>query len=173
MLNYLVNALIPITILVIILIGIIEKKDVFKLFIDGCLNGLKVVYNIFPYIFAITIAIGLLRSSGALELLIKPIDPLLVRFGIPSDVIPLCILKPLSGGASMSAVIDIFKEVGPDSKSGKIASILMAATETTFYTITILYGAAKIKKLRGTLIAGLIADVVAVIVTIIIVNLYM
>ncbi len=173
MFNYIINSLIPITIFVILLIGVIEKKDVFKLFVEGCLSGLKVIYNIFPYIFGITIAIGLLRSTGALELIIKPLDPILVRLGIPSDIIPLCILKPLSGGASMSAVIDIFKEVGPDSKSGKIASILMAATETTLYTITILYGAVKVKKLRGTLIAGLIADLFAIIATIIIVNLYM
>ncbi len=171
MLNYFIVASVPIAILIIVFIGIFEKKDVFKLFIEGCLDGLKVVYNIFPYIFAITIAIGLLRNTGALELILKPISPLLSSLGIPSNVVPLFLLRPLSGGASMSAVIDIFKESGPDSISGKIASIIMGATETTLYCITILFGAAKIKRLRGTLIAGLIADFVAIVTTILIINL--
>ena len=95
-----------------------------------------------------------------------PIKPLLQYLNIPSEIIPLCILRPLSGGASMSAVMDIFKEVGPDSKAGKMASIIMSANETTLYTITVFLGAVKIKKVRGILIAGLIADFVATVISI-------
>lgn len=170
MLNYLVMCIVPIMILAIIVIGLKEKLDIFKLFIEGALEGLKVVYKIFPYILAITIAIGLLKSTGALDILLKPIQPLLTKFGIPNNVVPLCLLRPMSGGASMSVVMDIFKESGPDSISGKMASIIMGATETTLYTITILFGAVGIKKLRGVLIAGLIADAAAIIASIIIVH---
>lgn len=170
MLNYLVMCIVPIMILAIIVIGLKEKLDIFKLFIEGALEGLKVVYKIFPYILAITIAIGLLKSTGALEILLKPIQPLLTKFGIPNNVVPLCLLRPMSGGASMSVVMDIFKESGPDSISGKMASIIMGATETTLYTITILFGAVGIKKLRGVLIAGLIADAAAIIASIVIVH---
>lgn len=162
--------IVPIMILAIIVIGLKEKLDIFKLFIEGALEGLKVVYKIFPYILAITIAIGLLKSTGALEILLKPIQPLLTKFGIPNNVVPLCLLRPMSGGASMSVVMDIFKESGPDSISGKMASIIMGATETTLYTITILFGAVGIKKLRGVLIAGLIADAAAIIASIVIVH---
>lgn len=173
MLNYIIMSIVPLLILLVILIGIKEKKDIFKLFIEGVLDGLKVIYNIFPYILAITISIGLLKSSGALDILIYPIKPILTKLNIPSDIIPLCIMRPLSGGASMSVVMDIFNTSGPDSISGKMASIIMGATETTLYTITILFGAVKIKKLRGVLIAGLIADFVAIMSAIILVNMKM
>lgn len=173
MLNYIITSIVPVLILLIILIGIKEKKDIFKLFVEGVLDGLKVIYNIFPYILAITISIGLLKSTGALDILIYPIKPLLSKLNIPSDIIPLCIMRPLSGGASMSVVMDIFNENGPDSTSGKMASIIMGATETTLYTITILFGAVKIKKIRGVLIAGLIADFVAIMSAIILVNVKM
>ncbi len=173
MLNYITMCVVPIMVLLIIVIGIKEKKDVFGLFIDGVKNGLKLIYNIFPYILSILIAIEILRNSGAMNFLITPIVPFLSKLGVPAEIIPLCILRPLSGGASMSLVIDIFKTYGVDSISGKIASIIMGGTETTIYCITILFGAVKIKKLRGVLIAGLIADFVAISLAIIIVNFFM
>ena len=171
MLNYIIMCIVPLMILFIIVIATKEKKDIFKLFIEGALDGLKVVYNIFPYILSITIAIGLLKSTGALDVILYPFKPILVKFGIPEDIIPLCIMRPLSGGASMSVVMEIFKTSGVDSISGKMASVIMGATETTLYTITILFGAVKIKRSRGVLIAGLIADFIAILTAIIFVNL--
>lgn len=171
MLNYIIMCIVPLMILFIIVIAVKEKKDIFKLFIEGALDGLKVVYNIFPYILAITISIGLLKSTGALDVILYPFKPILVKFGIPEDIIPLCIMRPLSGGASMSVVMEIFKTSGVDSISGKMASVIMGATETTLYTITILFGAVKIKRIRGVLIAGLIADFIAILTAIIFVNL--
>lgn len=169
--RYVIMSILPVMILLILISGIKEKKDVFKLFVEGVKDGLKMVYNIFPFILAITVAIGLLKSTGALNILLTPLRPLLIKFGIPDNIIPLCIMRPLSGGASMSVVLDIFKESGPDSISGKMASVIMGATETTIYCITILLGAVKIKKMRGILIAGLIADSVAIITAIILVNI--
>ena len=169
--NFIINCIIPLFILFIVLIGLKEKLDIFKLFVEGCLEGLKTVYKIFPFILAITILVGLLKSTNALNLLLIPLRPILTRFGIPDDIIPLMIMRPLSGGASMSVIMDIFKTVGPDSISGKMASIIMGATETTLYTITILFGAIGIKKIRGVLIAGLIADAAAIITAIILVNI--
>ena len=171
MLNYIIGWIIPTLILSILIIGLKEKKDIFKLFTEGVLDGLKTVYNIFPYIMAITIAIGLLKSSGALDILLKPLKPILLKCGIPENIVPLFILRPLSGAASMSVVMEVLKTDGPDSISGKLASVIMGATETTLYTITILFGAVKIKKIRGVLIAGLVADFIAITVAIIIVNL--
>lgn len=169
--DFIIVCIVPLFILIIIFMGLKEKQDIFKLFVEGCLEGLKTVYKIFPFILAITIAIGLLKSTGALNLLLIPLKPILVKFGIPDDIVPLCLMRPLSGGASMSVVMDIFKNSGPDSISGKIASIIMGATETTLYTITILFGAVGLKKIRGVLIAGLIADTVAIITAIVLVNI--
>ena len=169
--NFVIDMIIPMFILVVITIGLKEKKDIFKLFTEGALDGAKIVYKIFPFILAITIAIGLLNSTGSLDIILKPIIPVLRKFNIPSDVVPLFIVRPLSGGASMSFVIDILKTYGPDSISGKIATIIMGATETTLYTITILFGTTKMKKIRGVLIAGLIADIVEIISTVMLVNI--
>ena len=124
-----IMCIVPLMILFIIVIAAKEKKDIFKLFIEGALDGLKVVYNIFPYILAITISIGLLKSTGALDVILYPFKHLLVKFVIPEDIIPLCIMRPLSGGASMSVVMEIFKTSGADSISGKMASVIMGATE--------------------------------------------
>ena len=171
MIDYITMSTVPVMILLIIIIGVKEKKDVFALFIDGVKEGLKMVLGIFPYILAILIAIGLFRNSGALDLIIKPVTPVLNTLGVPKEIVPLCILRPLSGGASMSLVMDIFKNYGVDSFPVNIASIIMGGTETTIYCITILFGAVKIKKLRGVLIAGLIADFVVISTAIIIVKL--
>lgn len=169
--NFIVMCIIPIFIATILIVGLKEKKDIFKLFVEGCLEGLKMVYKIFPYILAITVATYLLKSTGALDFILIPLRPLLTKFGIPDDIVPLCLMRPLSGGASMSVVMDILKTSGADSVSGKMAAIIMGATETTLYTITILLGAVGIKKLRGVLIAGLIADASAIITAIILVNI--
>ena len=132
MLNYIIMCIVPLMMLFIIVIAAKEKKDIFKLFIEGALDGLKVVYNIFPYILAITISIGLLKSTGALDVILYPFKPLLVKFGIPEDIIPLCIMRPLSGGASMSVVMEIFKtsgdmcpEIVPRLVKGHVEAVLI------------------------------------------------
>ncbi len=167
---YVFSAIVPAFILITIVLGIKNKSDILKLFTDGVLEGLKTTLTIFPYILAITIAITLLQDTGVLSWLIKPIQGILAKFGIPESIIPLALFRPLSGGASTSVVMDIFKRYGPDSVEGKTASIIMGGTETTFYVTTVLFGAAKVKKLRGTIIAAIIADVVAVVTAVILVN---
>jgi len=171
MMIYVFSAIVPAFILITIVLGIKNKLDILKLFTDGVLEGLKTTLSIFPYILAITIAITLLQDAGALAWLIKPIQGMLARLGIPESVIPLALFRPLSGGASTSVVMDIFKRCGPDSIEGKMASIIMGGTETTFYVTTVLFGAAKVKRVRGTIIAAIIADIVAIITAIILVNI--
>ena len=168
---YVFSAIVPLFIILTIVSGMKNKLDILKLFTDGVLEGLKTVLNIFPYILAITIAITLLQDTGLMSFLIKPIKGFLYNIGVPEGIIPLALFRPLSGGASMSVVMDIFKRFGPDSIEGKIASIIMGGTETTFYVTTVLFGAARIKKVRGTILAAIIADIVAVIVAIVLVNI--
>lgn len=167
---YVFSAIVPLFIFITIVVGLKNKLDILKLFTDGVLEGLKTALSIFPYILSITIAITLLQDTGVMTWLIRPVKGVLSNLGVPESVIPLAVFRPLSGGASMSVVMDIFKRFGPDSIEGKIASVIMGGTETTFYVTTVLFGAAKVKKVRGTIIAAIIADVIALITTIILVN---
>ncbi|MEG1008304.1 MAG: hypothetical protein RSE41_03330 [Clostridia bacterium] len=121
MLNYIAICIVPLMILITIVIGVKEKKDVYELFIQGVIEGLKVVYKIFPYVLGITIAIGLFKSSGLLQVITIPITGILNYCNIPIDILPLMILRPLSGSASMTMVIDILKNYGPDSDIRKIS----------------------------------------------------
>lgn len=169
MIEYISVMAIPLMLFVIVITGIIEKKDILSLFVKGAVDGLKVVYRIFPHILAIMVGVALFRETGAMEIVFKPINGILNSLNIPEDIVTLSILRPISGGASQSVVMDMFQKYGPDSIQGKIASIIMGGTETTFYVITILYGAVGIKKIRGTLAAALIADFAAIALSIFIV----
>ena len=162
MIEYISIMAVPLMIFVIIITGIIEKKDILSLFAHGAMDGLKVVYKIFPHVLAIMVAVSLFKETGAMSIVFKPINGILNILNIPEDIVTLSILRPISGGAAQSVVMDIFQNYGPDSIQGKIASIIMGGTETTFYVITILYGAVGIKKIRGTLTAALIADFAAI-----------
>lgn len=166
-----INAIVPVFICIVILVALLQKKDVLKLFTDGVSEGLRTVINIFPHILAITIAITLIRETEFLTFVLKPIQGLLMKLGVSEGVIPLMLFRPFSGGAATSIAMDIFKVYGPDSFEGKVASIIMGGTETTFYVLTILVGTVKIKKIRGVLIAALIADVVAMITAVWLVNI--
>lgn len=149
--------IIPLFVLVVISIALIERKDIYELFIDGIRKGLKTVLNIFPYIFAITIISGLLRDTGILNI-----------FNLNADLLPLIIMKPLSGGASTAIVLDIFKNYGVDSFNGIFSSIIMASTETTLYVISIMSSKIKVKNMKLPIICGLIGDITAVILALII-----
>ena len=169
--NYIFDILVPMFILMVVLVSFLSKRDVLKLFTDGVSEGLKTIISIFPHILAITIAITLIRETGLITFVLKPIQGLLTKMGISEGIVPLILFRPLSGGASTSIVMDIFKEHGPDSYEGKVASIIMGGTETTFYVLTILLGTVRIKRIRGVLIAALIADFVAMFIAIFIVKL--
>ena len=170
--TYAISLLIPCFILVTLVVANKNKLDILKLFTDGVIEGLNTVLKIFPYILSITIAITLLQDTGTLNFLIKPFENILVRIGAPIGIVPLALFRPLSGGASMSVVMDVYKRFGPDSLEGKIASIIMGGTETTLYVATILFGVTKIKKTRGIIIAALIADFTAVVMSILLVNYF-
>lgn len=166
MLTTISTYIIPVFLLLIILAALLEKLDVFTLFVDGVNDGLKTVIKIFPSILAITIAINLLTETNALELLLKPISYIIALFKVPQAVIPLVILRPISGSASTAMVLDIFAKFGPDSIEGVISSIIMASSETTFYVLAVLFGSIGIKKHTKVTIAAVVADITAVVLTV-------
>ena len=157
--NYISNAAIPVIITVIILYWLKEKKKVFDIFLDGGKEGLESVIKMFPTLIGIFLAVGALRSSGIIDLIVSVITPITNLLEIPSQIMPLALLRPISGSASMAVAVDIMQNYGVDTLTGLITSTIMGSTETTFYTIAIYTSAVGIKKTRGILIAALAADV--------------
>lgn len=166
--NYLSNAAIPVSILFILFFGMKEKQKVFDIFIDGVKEGIQIVITIFPNLLGLFLAIGALRNSGILDLIINFIQPMLNIFNIPSQIMPLALLRPISGSASMAVAIDIMKNYGVDSLIGMITSTIIGCTETTLYTIAIYTTAVKIKKSRFVLFASIIGDIVGIVTSVVI-----
>lgn len=153
----------PMVILFIIIYGIREKNKVFDSFLDGAKDGFKTTISILPTLVGLFFAIGALRSSGVLDLIIKITTPVLNILNFPSELMPLAILRPISGSASIAVATDLMKNFGVDTLIGNIASTIMGATETTLYTIAIYTSCVKVKKTRYILLAALTADVVGII----------
>lgn len=159
--------IIPVFLLAIVAAALLERLDIFALFVDGVNEGLRTVVKIFPSILAITIAINLLTETGSLQILLKPLSYVIALFKVPQAVILLIILRPISGSASTAMVLDIFAKFGPDSLEGVISSIVMASSETTFYILAVLFGSIGIKNHTKVTIAAVVADITAVILTVI------
>lgn len=157
--NYISNAAIPVVISIIILYGLKEKTKVFDNFLDGAKEGIEIVFKMFPTLVGIFLAVGALRSSGIIDLIVNLISPITNLLKIPSQIMPLALLRPISGSASMAVAVDIMQNYGADTLIGIITSTIMGSTETTFYTIAIYTSVVGIKKTRGILFAALAADI--------------
>lgn len=162
------NIAMPLMIIVIVLYGVIERKKVFDIFLDGAKEGVDIVYNIFPTLVGLFVAIGALRSSGVIDLVVSFLTPILNIFNFPTEVLPLAIIRPISGSASIAVATDIMKNFGVDSNIGFIASIIMGSTETTVYTIAVYTSSVGIKKTRFVLWASLIADFVGIVTSVVV-----
>jgi len=149
---------IPLIILLILAHGYMKGVKVYDAFIEGARDGLMITLKILPYIAAMLLAVGMLRSSGGLDFMLYILRPLTNAAGIPEEVVPLVIMKPLSGSGALGILADILKRSGADSYAGVLASIIMSSTETIFYTITVYFGSVGIKNIRHTLAAALVAD---------------
>lgn len=165
--NYLSNLAIPLTILIIICYGLAEKNKVFDSFLDGAKEGIKIIYNIFPTLLGLFLSITLLRESGIIDAIINFINPILSIFKIPSEILPLALLRPISGSASMAVATDIMSKYGVDSFIGLITSTIMGSTETTLYTIALYTSSIGVKKTRFVLYAALLADLVGMITSVV------
>ena len=169
--NYLSNLAIPVTILIILIFGLIERKKAFDVFIDGAKDGMEIVIKLFPTLIGLFVAIGTLRSSGILDFIINLIYPIIRFLKIPIEIMPLAILRPISGSASIAIGSDIMTKYGVDSKIGLIASTIMGSTETTFYTIAIYTSIVGVKKTRFVLASSLIGDLVGIVSSVVIWNI--
>jgi spore maturation protein B len=166
--NFVSNLAMPLIILIIVIYGLIEKNKVFDDFLDGAKEGIEIVLSILPTLIGLFVAIGALRSSGILDIIIRFITPMLNVIQFPSEIMPLAMLRPISGSGSIAVATDIMKNYGVDSTIGMTASTIMGSTETTLYTIAIYTSCVKIKNTRMVLLASLVADIVGILVSVVI-----
>lgn len=166
--SYISNVAMPLIILLIVVYGLKERNKVFDTFLDGAKEGLEITLGIFPTLIGLFVAIGALRSSGILDMIIYFLTPILNVINFPSELMPLAMLRPTSGSSSIAVATDIMKNCGVDSPLGIMASVIMGSTETTLYTIAIYTSCVKVKKTRGILLAALVGDVVGILTSVIV-----
>ncbi|MBQ6898499.1 MAG: spore maturation protein [Clostridia bacterium] len=136
-----------------------NKLPVFEIFLKGAKKALAVTADLLPALTALCLTVSMLSASGALEIPGRLLSPVAGLLGIPEEVLPLCIISPLSGSGSLSVLEEIFREFSPDSFTGRTASVIAGASETTFYAVAVYFGSVGITKTRHTIPAALAADI--------------
>jgi spore maturation protein B len=162
---------IPVIVVGFPLYGLYKRVPVYESFVEGAKEGFNVAVRIIPYLVAILFAIGMFRASGAMDALVTALNPLLSLIGFPAEVLPMAIVRPLTGSGSAGLVADMINQYGEDSIFVKMAATMFGSTETTFYVIAVYFGAVNIKKTRHAVPAGLTADFAAMIVAVWVVRL--
>jgi spore maturation protein B len=152
--------ILPILIALILIIAASRGVKVYETFVAGAKEGFITVYKIAPYLLTMLFAIDIFRKSGAMNYLIYIIKPVCELFNIPEGVIPMVIIKPLSGSGALGVMTDIMKTYGVDSMEGKIAAVMMGSTETIFYTLSVYFGSCQIKNTRHSLPAAMVAHII-------------
>jgi spore maturation protein B len=150
---------IPLLLAGIPLAALARRVKVYPAFVDGARQGFETSVRIMPPLVAILVALGMLRASGAMDLLGRALAPLTSAAGIPTSVVPLLLVRPLSGGGALGVVADVLRAEGPDGYAGRLASVMAGSTETTFYVLAVYFGAAGVTRYRQALPAALLADV--------------
>ncbi len=166
------NLIMPAFAAVIIIFGLVRKVPVFDTFSGGARDGLLTLWKIAPTLLGLVFAVGLLRSSGAAEVISSFFAPVADAVGFPREVVPMALLRPVSGGGSTALLTSVFRDCGTDSFAGRVASVLAGSSETTFYAVTLYFGSAEIRKIRHTLAAAITADVTAMLLSAFTVRLF-
>ena len=154
--------IIPAFISLILIFSLKKKEHAYELFCDGAGEGMKIAAGIFPALLAILTAAAMLRASGAIEMLCNFIMPITDKLGIPSEVVPLILLRPVSGSGSLGMLSDILNRFGADSIEGTLASVICASTETTFYCIMVYYSATRTKSTLKAVPCAIIGDIAGI-----------
>lgn len=162
----------PAVILIILTAALIKKVPVYETFIEGAKDGVKVSFNIVPYLVAIIVAISMLRASGAIDALSFLLSDILSKLRFPADILPLAIVRSLSGSAALGVFSDIIANNDVNSYTSKLAAIMLGSSETTFYVLTVYFGAVGIKKFRYALLTGLCADLAGIIMSVIVARFF-
>lgn len=163
--------IIPSVVTLVIVFGMLRKVPIFENFLIGAKEGLMSTVSIAPSIIGLITAVTMLTASGVFDVLSNFLSPIANFFNFPTEILPLMFLRPISGSGSLALVNSIFGTVGPDSFAGRVASVLMSSTETTFYTIAVYFGAVGIKNTKYALKCALIIDLISFILSVVSVKL--
>ena len=164
------NMIIPMMFAVILIYGYVKNVAIYDSFIEGAKDGMQTVIGILPTIVGLMVAVGILRASGAFDLLSRFILPVTSRMGYPNEAVPLTLMRLVSSSASTGLLMDLFKKYGPDSYIGRFVSIMMSCTETVFYTMSVYFMSVKITKTKYTLTGALIANFAGIAVSLVLTN---
>lgn len=170
--NILSKIIIPIFILIVVFFGFKKKINIYDSFLEGAKEGLNISFTIFPSIIAMVFAINIFLDSKFIFYLIGLIKPFISILNIPLDIIPMALLRPISGTASLAIMNDIFVNNGPDSYLGRLASVLQGCTDTTIYVLALYFGSIGITKTRYALKVGLIADLIGIVMAFILTSIF-
>lgn len=173
MLNYISVLIIPVVITLIVANGLMKKAPVFDLFIKGAKSGIETSFRILPSLVGLIVAISMLRASGSFDVAERLISPISNKLNFPKELVPLALIRPISGSASLAVVRDILSKFGADSLIGRCASVMMGSTETTFYTLAVYFGSVGITNSRYTVKCALLADLTGIVASIAAVSLLM
>lgn len=163
MLNSIISGSVPFLIFFIVIISFKEKRKTFEDFLIGAKNGIEILFDIFPTLIGLFVAINMLRVSGVINFIAEIFAPILSFVGIPSEILPLAILRPISGSSTIAVATELMKQYGVDSKLGLIISTIMGSTETTIYTISIYTRGKNYKNTWKVLVVGLLGDLIGII----------
>ena len=146
-------------ILLIIIFAIIKRTPVFDAFVEGAKEGIKSTFKLAPAILALIVSVNMFRESGAMDVLVKLLTSLANFLNMPKDIVPLMLIKPISGSGSLALVSSIFRDFGPDSFIGKLASVIMASSETTFYILTVYLALSKFKLTKKLIFTAILVNI--------------
>ncbi len=161
---------IPVIIGFVLIYGTLKKVPTYESFVVGGKEGITIAFSIIPYLVGMLVSISIFRASGAMEAFTNLIQPFFLMIGVPVEIVPLSLIRPISGTAALGMTSDLIATYGPDSFIGRLAAVLQGSTDTTFYVLTVYFGAVGIKKMGDALKIGLLADVFGIIVAIVIVS---
>ena len=157
------DSAIPLVFAVVLFVGLLKKVKVYEVFVEGAKEGFETAVRIVPYLVAVLVAVGLVRSAGLLDLLSHALGPVLALVSVPAETLPMMLVRPLSGSGSDGVMVELMKTHGADSLPATTAAVMSGAADTTFYILAVYFGSVGIERIRHALWAGLIGDMVGLI----------
>lgn len=160
--------ILPIMIVIIFIVATFKKVAVYEEFIEGAKDGFKVSISIIPYLVALIVAISMFRASGALDSFANLLSPILNTLSIKTEIVPIMITRSLSGSATLGLFSDLAARLGTEDFTTKLAAVMVGSSETTFYVLSVYFGAVGIKKFRYAILTGVLADIISILLTILV-----
>lgn len=163
---------VPIIILTLLIYGIKKNANVYDSFLEGAKSSFEIILSIFPSILAMILGVNIFINSGLINVIFEVLRPVFNVIKVPVEIIPMALMRPISGSSSLAILNNILSSFGPDSLIGRISSIIQGSTDTTFYVISLYFGSIGIKKIKYSLWVGLFADIIGIISSIVVVKMF-